>query len=109
MVNNIIHENFSAKGRYYLYIFLFMEQIAIALSSVIVSVITSGTKRLKKIELSPNRKEVIRVIVAVLSIISAVLTAWYTGNVLETTAIETALNSILVFLGSQGWYLLGKK
>lgn len=86
-----------------------MEQVILALSALVINIITGGTKKLQSIKLSPAKKGLLRVIVAILSVLSAIGMAWMSDGEIDVNSIQTAVNAIVTFLVSQGLYLVAKK
>jgi hypothetical protein len=83
-----------------------MENFIFLLAPIVVSLITTGIKKLRTVKFN---KSVLRVIVAVLSFGSVLGTALLSGEQVNVAHIETFVEAIFVFLSSTGVYLLSKK
>ena len=86
-----------------------MEAILLALSPLLVVMLTQAVKQIRTIQLSVQRKIVVRFIVAVLSFATVLLGSTVDGVTVDQTVIVTFAETVFVFLGSQAVYFLGKR
>ncbi len=88
-----------------------MESLLLLLSPFVVSIITSGVKRLRasKVLTRNKRKVVLRFVVAFLSFAAVVGGSILSGNAVDPVAIETFAETLMVLLSSTGLYFFAKK
>jgi len=88
-----------------------METIILALSPLVVALITQGVKKIRMKNFYANGwgKKVLRVVVAILSYGAIVGTALLTGGKIDPVTTETFVQTLLVFLSSTGVYYFAKK
>jgi hypothetical protein len=85
-----------------------MESFLLIISPFFVNVITNAIKKLRRIQLSNNKKIVIRFIAALFSFVSIVLGNWVIDTPVDNTTIVTFAETVFVFLGSQITYFYFK-
>jgi len=85
-----------------------MTELSLIAGSALVWLVTQGVKKLRAIELSANRKTIIRLIVAVGSFAAAIGASLLNGADVDPASVEAFVNALVVFLGSQGVHLLSK-
>lgn len=83
--------------------------LVLALSPVLVSKITGLLKALPRFaEAKESRKPLVRSLVAVVSVVYVVLTAWVTGAEIDATQLNelvmTAVTAFIMWLSTLGWY-----
>lgn len=87
-----------------------MENLLVLLAPVVVSLLSSGLKKLGKVSLKKGLgKKSLRLGVAVLSFGGAVGTAYLSGVEVDTLSVETFVSAVFVFLSSTGLYFFAKK
>lgn len=86
-----------------------METILLTLSPFVVSGIVALIKKVSYIQFSDYAKVVLRLLVAVLSLLSVVVTGLITGSDIDLVSIQAFAEALLTFLGATGVYLLTKK
>ncbi len=86
-----------------------MEIFLLALSPLVVNVLTQGVKKVQTIQLSDNKKVVTRFIVVLLSFAVVLLGSTADGVTVDQTVIVTFVETAAVFMASQITYYLAKK
>ena len=85
-----------------------ISQILLAISPVLVSVITTLVKPSKTMFLNGYRSTFIRFGVALLSFGAVVGTAFLGNQEVDAVSVETVVQAILVFIGATGAYFWAK-
>lgn len=86
-----------------------ISSILLILSPFLIKGITNGVKKLQKVKLSSNKIFILRFVVAVLSFVTVAITSWVSGAPISNDIISAFAETVIVFLGSTGAYLLEKK
>jgi len=86
-----------------------MQEILLVLSPILVMLITQGVKQAQSIELAPNRVALIRFLVAVMALGSAVGTALLTGGDLDEGVVRIFVDTTFVFAGATFIHYLKKR
>jgi hypothetical protein len=86
-----------------------MESFLLIISPLFVNVITNVIKQLQQIQLSDNKKIIIRFIAGFFSFLAVVFGNWAIGTPVDNDIVVTFAQSVFVFLGSQLTYFLVKE
>ena len=86
-----------------------MEQIILAFAPVLVSLLTSGSKKLVGLVGLALSKPVLRLLVAGLSYLAALGTGAVNGSEVDPVSIQVLSETALTFLASSGIYFFTKK
>lgn len=86
--------------------------IGLAVSPFVVEKITAWFKKIMTVSKTEERLAVIRVFVAILSVVLAVANAWLTDGNIDSSIVQNGLESItmalMTYWGASGIYLLKK-
>ena len=85
-----------------------MEVFLLALSPLLVNVLTQGIKKIRAIKLSENKKEITRYLVVLLSFVVVVLNSWVSGDNVDPGLITGIAQATFAILGSQLTYFFAK-
>ena len=85
-----------------------MDLLVLALSPVLVVLITSGVKKMQSVSVSENKAVWLRLLVTLLAVVSSAINSWVNGSDFDVASAETLVNGFLVALSSQGLYFLSK-
>lgn len=85
-----------------------LSQILLAISPVLVSLVTNLVKPSKTVIVGGFRKTVLRFGVAILSFGAVVCTAFLSNQQVDAVSIDTFVQAVLVFLGASGIYFWNK-
>lgn len=88
-----------------------MNPIVLALSPLVVALLTQGIKKLPKFKsLSDTwHKPVMRFMAALVAFVSAVFGGWISGNGIDPASIQVFAEAVVGFFGASGLFFLTKK
>lgn len=81
-----------------------MEALLLLASPLVVTGLTQVIKKAQAIDLSQNRVLLIRLVVAVLAVLSSVLSSIIGEGSVDETVVHTLLEAIVIYLGAHGVY-----
>ncbi len=86
----------------------FLPELIVVVSPFVIMAITNKIKQAQSIQVSENKKKVLRYVVGLFSFGAAALASIVSGEPLNTEVVSTFVDATLVFLGATGAYFFDK-
>lgn len=85
-----------------------LSAVALAASPFVVKWLTNQVKKLQSIQMSPQRRGILRAFVAFLAAIIATATAALSGDTITSDVVTPIVNAFFVFVSATGLYFWDK-